>query len=410
MRSRKVRRVVRRVAPLAVAAAALASLMVSSPAAAAPAPPPLAPVLQQVLRGDLVMAGNSNLLSAGGWRADGQEVADVDDDTSVACVGRTYVPAVCADNSSTATLDVPAGARIVAARLYVDTTLSSAVRPIRVRLDGPGDGFQYDELNSAADSAAPKLSESAGSSVPSATPLRQAVWDVTDYVRLGGPGAYTVADIVFERAGAFLPYASWAIVAAYELDPAADVATMSPEQQARFAPRSISWFDGFAVTSNATTEVPVGGFEVPVGQPVFGKTFHLVAHAQHRGADNLLFGGQPLGNNVSPGDPPPPLGVTVGDEPACNTTTRILDDSICQLGTAVVTKTPGATAYLAAGDGRTSSSGSGVDMDVTRIPARYFVPGTTTATLALRTFGYTPVATGMLAVSIDLPAGSGPTP
>jgi hypothetical protein len=398
-----------RAGALTLAAAGLATSFSSTPAAAAPAEA-LTPVVQQVLRGDLVMAGNSNLLSAGGWRADGQEVADVDDDTSVACVGRTYVPAVCADNSSTATLDIPAGARIVAARLYVDTTLSSAVRPIRVRLDGPGDGFQYDELTSAPDSVAPKLSESVGSSVPSATPLRQAVWDVTDYVRLGGPGAYTVADIVFERAGAFLPYASWAIVAAYELDQAADATAMTPEQQARFAPRSISWFDGFVVTTDAATEVPVGGFEVPVGQPVFGKTFHLVAHAQHRGADNLLFAGQPLGNNVSPGDPPPPLGVTLGDEPACNSTTRILDDSICQLGTAVTTKTPGAAAYLAAGDGRTSSSGSGVDMDVTRIPARYFVPGTTTATLALRTFGYTPVATGMLAASIDLPAGSGTTP
>ena len=45
-------------------------------------------------------------------------------------------------------------------------------------------------------------------------------------------------------------------------------------------------------------------------------------------------------------------------------------------------------------------------MDVTRIPARYFVPGTTSTTLALRTFGHTPVATGMLAASIDLPTGS----
>jgi hypothetical protein len=398
----------RRVAPVAVAAAAVAGSLTSAPAVAAPNP--LAPVVQQVLQGDLVMAGNSNLLSAGGWRADGREIADVDGDSSVVCVGRTYVPAVCADNSSTARLDVPAGARIVAARLYVDTTLSSSVGPIRVRLDGPAEGFEYTELTTAADSAVPKLSESVGGAVPSATPLRQAVWDVTNFVQQGGAGAYTVADIVFERAGAFLPYASWAIVLAYELDPAADLAAMSPEQQARFAPRSISWYDGFAVTSDAATEIPVSGFEVPVGQPVFGKTFHLVAHAQHRGADNLLFAGQPLGNNVSPGDPPPPLGVAVGADPACNTTTRILDDSICVLGTAVSTKVPGAAAYLAASDGRTASSGSGVDMDVTRIPARYFLPGATTATLALRTFGYTPVATGMLAASIDLPAGSGTTP
>jgi hypothetical protein len=399
-----VRRTVWRVVP--IAAAALASSLASSPTGAAPAETPLAPVVQQVLRGDLVMAGNSNLLSAGGWRADGQEVADVDGDTSVVCVARTYVPAVCTDNSSTATLDVPAGARIVAARLYVDTTLGSSVMPTRVRLDGPGDGFAYAELTGAVGSTVPKLSESVGTSVPGTTPLRQAVWDVTDYVQTNGPGAYTVADIVFERAGAFLPYASWAIVAAYEIDPAADVAAMAPEQQARFAPRSVSWFDGFVVTSDSTVEVPVAGFEVPVGQPVFGKTFHLVAHAQHRGADNLLFAGQPLGNNVSPDDPAPPLGVVVGADPACNTTTRILDDSICVLGKAVSTKSPGATAYLAAGDGKTPSSGSGVDMDVTRIPARYFVPGTTSASLTLRTFGYTPVATGVLAASIDLPTGS----
>jgi hypothetical protein len=396
-----------RVAPIVVASAVAAALT-WSPVAAAPAETPLAPVVQEVLRGDLVMAGNSNLLSAGGWRADGQEVADVDGDTSVVCLTRTYVPAVCADNSSTATLDVPAGAHVVAARLYVDTTLSASVMPIRVRLDGPGPGFAYAEVTGAAGSTVPKLSESVGTSAPGATPLRQAVWDLTDYVQANGPGAYTVADIVFERAGAFLPYASWAIVAAYDLDPAADVAAMTPEQQARFAPRSVSWFDGFVASSNSTVEVPVGGFEVPVGQAVFGKTFHLVAHAQHRGADNLLFDGQPLGNNVSPGDPPPPLGVVVGDDPACNTTTRVLDDSICVLGTAVSTKSPGAAAYLAAGDGKTPSSGSGVDMDVTRIPARYFVPGTTSAPLALRTFGYTPVAIGMLGVSIDLPAGITP--
>jgi hypothetical protein len=400
----------RRVAPVAVAAAALAVSLASAPASAVPPTTALTPVLQQTLQGDLVMAGNSNLLSAGGWRSDGQEIADVDGDTSVVCIGRTYIPAVCADNSSTARLDVPAGSRIVAARLYVDTTLSSSVRPIRVRLDGPADGFEYTELTSAADSVVPKLSESVGTTVPGATPLRQAVWDVTDLVRTSGPGAYTVADIAFERAGAFLPYASWAIVAAYELDPAADVAAMSPEERARFAPRSVSWYDGFVVTSDSTTEVPISGFEVPVGQPVFGKSFHLVAHAQHRGADNLLFAGQPLGNNVSPGDPPPPLGVAVGADPACNTTTRILDDSICVLGRAVASKAPGATAYLAAGDGKTPSSGSGVDMDVTRIPARYFLPGATNATLGLRTFGYSPVATGMLAASIDLPGASGTTP
>ena len=244
---------------------------------------------------------------------------------------------MCADNSSTALLDVPAGARIVAARLYVDTTLS----PVGAARSGCAStarptGFEYDELTSAADSASPKLCESTGAAVPRATPLRQAVWDVTDYVQRGGPGAYTVADIVFERAGRVPAVRVVGHRRRLRARPGRRrrrrCRPSSRPASRRAASRGST---GSSSRSDGATEVPVGGFEVPVGQPVFGKTFHLVAHAQHRGADNLLFGGQPLGNNVSPGDPPPPLGVAVGDEPACNTTTRILDDSICQLGKAV---------------------------------------------------------------------------
>jgi hypothetical protein len=395
------------VASAAAVAASLASLASSSTAAAAngPVETPFAPVVQRVLRGDLVMAANSNLLSAGGWLSEGQAAADVDGDATQLCVGRSYVPAACADNSSSADLDIPPGGRVVAARLYVDTTLSAAVKPIRARLDGPAPGFAYTELN-ATSPGIPKLNESAGTTIRSSVPMRQAVWDVTDYVRANGAGSYTVADIMFERAGAFLPYASWAIVAAYELDPATDLAALTPEQQARFAPRAITWQDGFVVSAGSAVDVPVAGFDVPVGGAVFGKAFHVVAHAQHRGADNLLFDGQPLGNNVSPGDGPPPLGVTVGNDPACNSTTNILDDSICVLGTPVTAKTPGPRAYLASRDGRTVSSGSGVDMDVTRIPSRYFLPGETSATLSMRAVGSTPIATGMLAVSIDVPAAA----
>ena len=387
-------------APVAIAATLLLAAPVS--AAAQPVETPFAPVVQQVVRGDLVMAGNSNLRAAGGWRADGQASADVDGDTTQLCVGRTFVPAACADNSSSATLDLPPGARIVAARLYVETTLSTAVNPVRVRLDGPAPGYDFTEL-SATTAGVPKLAESAGSQLRSTTPMRQAVWDVTGYVQANGAGSYTVADIMYERAGAFLPYASWAIVAAYELDPAADVTAMTPEQLAPFAPRAISWSDGFVVSVDTSVDVPVSGFQVPLAEPVFAKAFHVVAHAQHRGADNLLFAGQPLGNNVTPGDSAPPLGITVGHDPACNTSTDILDDSICDLGTAVSTKQPGSDAYVSSRDGRTPSSGSGVDMDVTRIPDRYLLPGMTSATLSMRALGSTPIATGVLATSIDLP-------
>jgi hypothetical protein len=371
-------------------------------ATAAPAEEPYAPVVDAVIAGDLVMAGNSNLLSAGGWRPIAAAAADVDGDDTVLCVGRLYVPAACAENSSSATLDVPAGARVVAARLYVNTSLSAAVGPIRVRLDGPAEGYAYTEL--AADTpGVPKVRENAGTSSRAAVPMRQAVWDLTDYVRQAGGGTYTVADIMFERAAAFLPYASWTIVAAYELDPAADLAAMRPEQQGRFAERKVAWFDGFDVVTDGAVEVTIDGFTVLPGEAVFAKTFHLAAHAQHRGADSLLFAGQPLGNNVTPGDAGPPLGVVVGDDPSCNSTTDVLNDSICFLGAPVATKDPGPDDYAASTDGVTPRSGSGVDFDVMRVPDRYFVPGATSAVLSLQAAGARPFAVGMLAASIDLP-------
>ena len=217
------RRVVRRVAPLAVAAAALASSSVLGPGRRRPGRRCARARRPAGAAGRPRHGRQLEPAVAGGWRAGGQAVADVDGDSSVVCVGRTYVPAVCADNSSSARLDVPAGARIVAARLYVDTTLVvvGAADPGPSRR--PGRGLRLRRADERRRQRRPQARRGVGAAGPGATPLRQAVWDVTDYVQRGGTGAYTVADIVFERAGALLPYASWAIVAAYELDPAADV-------------------------------------------------------------------------------------------------------------------------------------------------------------------------------------------
>ena len=394
----------RRVAVL-VAAALAAIAPGPGRAAAAPGEEPFAEVVAQVVRGDLVMAGNSNLVSAGGYRSVDEAVADVDGDDTPLCTGRLYVPAACGENSSSAVLDVPVGARVLAARLYVNTSLTWATGAVRARLDGPAAGYSYTDLHGATPGI-PKIRENAGTTSRAAVPLRQAVWDVTDYVRAAGPGIYTVADIMFERAGSYLPYATWTIVAAYELDPTADIATLSPEQQARFAPRAVTWHDGFATLTNGVVEVEVDGFEAPVGVPMFAKTFHLAAHARHRGPDSVLFAGQPLGNNVSPGNSPPPPGVLLGDDPACNSTTDVFNDSICVLGEPVATKVPGAADYVASVDGTTPSSGSGVDADVLRVPDRYFVPGATSAALAVHASGRAPIAVGMLAASVDLPAAA----
>jgi hypothetical protein len=235
--------------------------------------------------------------------------------------------------------------------------------------------------------------------------MRQAVWDVTSYVAAAGPGTYTVADIMYERSGAWLPYASWAIVVAYERDPESEivVADLPVDEQHRFARRAISWHDGFVVRSEGSIDVPVTGLEVVAGQPTFAKSFHVIAHAQARGADNLLLDGDPIGNNLAPGASPAPPGVAIGADPACNSITDVLNDSICVLGAPVETKLPGPGEYRASRDGVTPTSGSAVDMDVIRIPDRYFQAGSTTATLSVRAVG-APVAPGVLAVSVDLPA------
>lgn len=400
-------RILCRVAGLLLGATAL--VVGGQPAGAAPIEDPFTPVLHGVVAGDLVMAGNSNLVSAGGWRSEADAAADVDGDATELCLGRRTARAACAENSSSATLDVPVGARVLAARLYVNTTLAASVNSIRVRLDGPDDGFGYTELSDISPGTGvgiTKVRESAGTSSPSAQTMRQAVWDVTGYVQAAGGGTYTVADIVFERTRAYLPYASWTIVAAYELDPAADTGAMDAPQQARFDPRAISWDDGFAVLTGGAVDVQVDGFQVAgSGAAPFAKTFHLAAHSQHRGPDSILFGGQPLGNNATPGDTPAPIGTVVGTDPACNSTTDIFNDTICQLGSPVTTKDPADT--VASLDGRTPSSGSGVDFDVTRVPSRYLVADVTSATLSVQSGSRGSLAVGMLAASVDLTPADG---
>ena len=377
-----------------------------------PEPPgerPFAAVLERVVRGDLLVAGNSNLLSAGGWRAGEFTVADVDGDSSELCIiGDLSFRHACADNSSSAHLDLPRGARVLEARLYVETTVAVDVGPVQVRLAGPGRRFTYTELGGATPGV-PKLYEAAGRGREGA-PMRQAVWDVSSYIADRGTGRYTVADIVSERAAPFLPYASWAIAVAYEFDVGGGQALtdLSADAQQRFATRAISWHDGFVYRTEAAVEVPVRGFEVPTTGSVFAKSFHIVGHGRRGEPDNLLFNGNPLGNNLTPGDTPPPAGVIIGGEPSCNSTTDVQNDTICVLGTPVTTKEPGPNAYRSSGDGRTTSSGSGVDIDVIRIPDRYLAPGMTGATLALQVTGSDALAPGMLAVSVDVAAPTGP--
>src|SRR5262245_33699008 len=154
-------------------------------------------VVDQVLNGDLVMAANSNLRSAGGWDLTAAADADVDGDRSRLCVRRGAFEPACADNSSSATLDIPDHARVVEARLYVETSLSADAGRLRVRLDGPAAPYRYTVLD-AHTARIRKLYE-ASAAVSDRAVMRQSVWDVTRYVTGHGAGRYTVADIVSER-------------------------------------------------------------------------------------------------------------------------------------------------------------------------------------------------------------------
>ena len=345
----------------------------------------------------------------GGWRP-APHAADVDGDAQPLCIGRAVrPPAACADNSSSAALDVPAGARVVARPAVRATSRvgrrRSAARPPR----RPGDGFDYTELGAATPgSPSSPRDRRPGRSAPT---LRQAVWDVTDYVSQAGAGTYTVADIVNERAGAFLPYASWAIVAAYELDPAADVAVaaLTPEAQQRFARRADLVARRLRRRGRRLRRGAGQRLRRRRRPARCSPRASTSSPTPARGAENLLFDGGPLGNNVTPGDAAPPAGVVLGDRPGVQQHHRRPQrHDLRRSARPSPTKAPGPTDVPRVGGRR--------DADV-RLGRRHgrrsasrtatSVAGATSATLRAATpSATTPVAAGMLAVSVDLPPPS----
>jgi hypothetical protein len=179
----------------------------------------------------------------------------------------------------------------------------------------------------------------------------------------------------------------------------------APADRHRFAPRFLSWHDGFQRVGSGSLGVPIAN--LPPGRPTFAKSLHIVADGRAGRSDNLLFAGGPLGNNNTPGNTPPPDGVQLGTDAACNVVTDVQNDTVCVLGASVNTKVPGAADFVSSGDGQTTSSGSAVDMDVIRIPDRYFRSAGPDVTLQVQVGGDDALVPGMLAVSIDVPAGGG---
>ena len=286
----------------------------------APAERRFRPVLEQVVRGDLVMAGNSNLLSAGGWREGDVTVADVDGDASELCIIRGLgFPRACADNSSSARLDIPDGARVVEARLYVQTTVAPDVGPLRVRLDGPGRPFAYTELGGAT-LGVRKLYEAAAAGRRRARRCARRCGTSPSTSPSAAPARTPSPTSSPSGPRRTCPYASWAIVAAYEFDPRRGQRARRRcrvEERQRFAAaRRVVVRRVHLPRRRAPVEVPVSGFDDPDDRAASSpRASTSSATASTATPDNLLFNGNPLGNNLTPGDAPPPAGVVIGGEP-----------------------------------------------------------------------------------------------
>ena len=143
---------------------------------------------------------------------------------------------------------------MIAARLYIETSLGRNVGPVTGALDGPGSAPRPLAATPSNPTSPAKLYEAVAGTGPGAV-LRSAVWDVTGFVAAAGAGTYTVADILSQRAGPYLPYASWAMVVAYELDPAVGLDGVADRD--RFAPRVLSWHDGFQLVEGGSVDVAV---------------------------------------------------------------------------------------------------------------------------------------------------------
>ena len=368
------------------------------------------PVLEQVVNGDLVMAGNSNLLSAGGWRAGDVTIADVDSESTEVCIIRGVgFPRACADNSSSARLDLPRGARVIEARLYVQTTVAADVGPLRVRLDGPDESVQLHRPGRGD-------ARRAGSSTRRAAAGR---WRA---VAAGGVGRHGLCGRPRPRR---LHRGRHRLRAGRAVPPVCVVGDRR-RVRVRRAQRRRSSATCRSASSNGSRHAPCPGTTASATSPKAPSRCRSAGSRSRRRARSSPRASTSSAT-ASAATPTTccstatrsattspratrhrlPVSSSAG-HPACNSTTDVQNDTVCVLGKPVASKRPGRRAYIASGDGRTRSSGSGVDIDVIRIPDRYLLPGSTAASLSIQVTGSDALAPGMLAVSVDLPVPAVP--
>lgn len=185
-------------------------------------------------------------------------------------------------SSSSAQLDLPAGAEVLFAGLYYGGRTSAggggapapnAAARAQVRFGVPGGGYQA--LTGTVDDST------------AISAAYQGFADVTVQVAAAGPGIYTVADV---QAGTGVDrYSGWALVVAYRdgLPP----------------PRNLSVFDGLQSIEQGDPPLVIGvsGFETPASGPVRTRA-GFVAYEGDRGGggDRALLNGQVLADAANP--------------------------------------------------------------------------------------------------------------
>ena len=190
-------------------------------------------------------------------------------------------------DSSSARLELPAGATVLFAGLYDGGRTDAGTRGSRAA-DATPAALATVDLRVPGESGYTRLGE-AGATLDQSTEVKgayQTVHDVTDLVRRAGAGEYTVADV---QSGTGVDrYAGWSLIVAYEApgDP----------------PRNLTVVDGLQSVTRGRPALTIGvsGFQTPLVGPVRTQ-LGFVAYEGDLGAggDSAALDGRSLSDAIS---------------------------------------------------------------------------------------------------------------
>jgi uncharacterized repeat protein (TIGR01451 family) len=188
-------------------------------------------------------------------------------------------------DSSSATLNLPTGSRVLFAGLYYGARTNAGTGGKSVPTN-PSPALNVVELKLPGTSTFERLTGQLDTSTD-VTGAYGVFVDVTDHVRRGGSGIYTVANV--QSATGEDRYAGWALVVAYE-------AAGDP-------PRNLTVFDGLqSVTQGKSAlTIPVSGFQTPLSGPVRTR-LGFIAYEGDLGltGDSASLNGSPLTDALNP--------------------------------------------------------------------------------------------------------------